>query len=117
MPPRMAGSVLAAFCERWDDQYPAIAPSWGADWERLTVFFGYPPAIRKVVYTTNAIESLNDSLRKVLKNCGAFPNDDSILKVFYLALNRVAKRWTRPIWDWATALNQFVIRFPDRVPG
>jgi len=70
-----------------------------------------------VIYTTNAIKSLNYSLRKVLNNRGAFPNDDSILKVFYLALNRVAKRWTRPIRNWATALNQFVILFPDRVPG
>jgi len=70
-----------------------------------------------VIHTTNAIKSLNYSLRKVLKNRGTFPNGDSILKVSYLALNRVAKRWTWPIRDWTTALNQFVILFPDRVSG
>lgn len=111
-----AESALERFSERWDGQYPAIGASWRADWDRLTVFFDYPPEIRKVIYTTNAIESLNYSMRKVLKNRGAFPNDESIMKVFYLALSRVAKKWTRPIRDWKTALNQFVILFGDRVP-
>ena len=69
-----------------------------------------------MIYTTNAIESLNYTLRRVLKNRGAFPNDDSILKILYLAINRVAKKWTMPIRNWKAALNQFVILFGDRVP-
>lgn len=111
-----ADGALARFSERWDDHYPTISPSWRADWERLTVMFDYPPAIRKVIYTTNAIESLNYSMRKVLKNRGAFPSDESIIKIFYLALNNVAKKWTMPIRDWKPALNQFVMIYGDRVP-
>ena len=112
-----AEQALERFSERWDEKYPAISPSWRADWQRLTVFFDFPPEIRRVVYTTNAIESLNYSMRKVLKNRGAFPNDESILKLMYLGLNRVAKRWTMPIRNWKAALNQFVIRYGDRVPA
>ena len=81
------------------------------------MFFDYPPEIRKVIYTTNAIESLNYSLRRILKKRGAFPNDDSITKILYLAINRMAKKWTMPIRDWKKALNQFVIMFGDRVPA
>lgn len=112
-----AEQALERFSARWDAKYPAISPSWRADWERLTVFFHYPPEIRRVIYTTNAIESLNYSLRKVLKNRGAFPNDESICKLFYLALSRIAKKWTMPIRNWKAALNQFVILFGDRVPA
>lgn len=111
-----AESALDRFADHWDGKYPAISPSWRADWERLTVFFDYPPEIRKVIYTTNAIESLNYSLRKVLKNRGAFPNDESIVKLLYLAIQKIAKRWTMPIRDWKKALNQFVILFGERVP-
>ena len=111
-----AEQALERFSERWNEKYPAISPSWRADWHRLTIFFDYPPEVRKVIYTTNAIESLNYSLRKVLKNRGAFPNDDSIMKVLFMGLNNVAKKWTRPIRDWKAALNQFVILFGDRVP-
>lgn len=112
-----AEQALERFSERWDGKYPAISPSWRADWTRLTVFFDYPREIRKVIYTTNAIESLNYSMRKVLKNRGAFPNDDSIMKVLFMGLNNIAKKWTRPIRDWKAALNQFVIMFGDRVPA
>jgi putative transposase len=111
-----AEQALGRFSERWDAKYPAISPSWRADWQRLTVFFDYSPEIRKVIYTTNAIESLNYSLRKLLKMRGAFPNDEAIVKILYLAINRVAKKWTMPIRDWKAALNQFVILFGDRVP-
>ena len=111
-----AEDALERFAEKWDPKYPAISPSWRADWERLTVFFDYSEEIRKVIYTTNAIESLNYSLRRLLKTRAAFPNDDSILKVLYLAINRVAKKWTMPIRNWKAALNQFVILFEDRVP-
>lgn len=112
-----AEDALDRFADRWDGRYPAISPSWRADWDRLTVFFDYPPEIRKVIYTTNAIESLNYSLRKVLKNRGAFPNDESIIKLLYLAIQKIAKRWTMPIRDWRSALNQFVILFGERVPA
>ena len=111
-----AEDALSRFSDKWDAKYPAISPSWRADWNRLTVFFDYSPEIRKVIYTTNAIESLNYSLRKVLKKRGAFPNDDSITKILYLAINRVAKKWTMPIRNWKAALNQFVIIFGERVP-
>jgi transposase-like protein len=110
-----AEQAMDRFSERWDEKYPAISPSWRKDWERLTVFFDYSPEIRKVVYTTNAIESLNYSLRRMLKTRGSFPNDDAVFKVIYLAINRVAKKWTRPIKNWKAALNQFVILFGDRV--
>ena len=110
-----AEQALERFADRWDTKYPAISPSWLADWDRLTVFFDYPPAIRRAVYTTNAIESLNYSLRKVLKGRSAFPNDESIMKVLYMGLQHVAKKWTQPIPEWKAALNQFVILFGERV--
>ena len=111
-----AEQALERFSERWDKAYPAISPSWRADWTRLTVFFDYPPEIRKVVYTTNAIESLNYSLRKVLKTRGSFPNDEAAVKLMFMALKNAAKKWTRPIRDWRAALNQFVILLGERVP-
>jgi putative transposase len=111
-----AEQALERFADRWDTKYPAMSPRWLADWDRLTVLFDYPPEIRRVIYTTNAIESLNYTLRKRLKTRGAFPNDEAIVKVMYLALQQIAKRWTRPIRDWKAALNQFVILFGERVP-
>jgi transposase-like protein len=111
-----AEQALERFAERWDAKYPAISPSWLADWDRLTVLFDYPLAIRRVIYTTNAIESLNYSLRKVLKGRRAFPTDESIMKLLYMGLQHVAKKWTQPIRDWKAALNQFVILFGERVP-
>jgi len=110
-----AEQALSAFEEKWNAIYPAIAPRWRANWVRLTPFFDYPPAIRKVVYTTNAIESLNYSLRKIIKGRGVFPSDESIIKLLYLGLQNVAKKWTMPIRDWKGALNQFIILFGDRV--
>jgi transposase-like protein len=111
-----ARAALVAFTEQWGEQYSAIAPAWQKNWARLTPFFDYPPAIRKVVYTTNAVESLNYSLRKVIKGRGAFPHDDAIRKLLYLGLRNVAKKWTMPIRDWKAALNQFIILYGDRVP-
>src|SRR5438105_13381093 len=110
-----AEHALERFAQRWDAKYPAISPSWLADWDRLTVFFDYPLAIRRAVYTTNAIESLNYSLRKVLKGRGPVPNDESIIKVLDMGLQHVAKKWTQPIPEWKAALNQFVILFGERV--
>ena len=111
-----AQQALVEFEAKWGEKYPHIAPSWRNNWPRLTVFFDYPPAIRKVIYTTNAIESLNASLQKVLKPKKAFPTDDAILKILYLALHRIAEKWTMPVHDWKAALNQFLIIFGnDRV--
>ena len=106
-----AEQALEHFAEKWDGKYPAISPSWRADWERLTVFFDFAPEIRKVIYTTNAIESMNYSLRRVLKNRRAFPNDEAIMKALYLGIKNIAKKWTMPIRDWKQALNQFVILY------
>jgi putative transposase len=111
-----AEDALERFAARWDAKYPAISPSWLLDWDRLTVQFDYPPAIRRAIYTTNAIESLNYSLRKVLKGRGVFPNDEAIVKLLYMGLQHVAKKWTQPIADWKAALNQFVMLFGERVP-
>ena len=104
-----AAPTLETFDQRWSDSYPAIVLSWRADWHRLTVFFDYPPAIRKVIYTTNAIESLNYSLRRVLKTKGVFPNDKAVKKVLYLAIRNISKKWTMPIQNWKQALNQFML--------
>lgn len=111
-----ATQAFAQFAETWDAKYPTISASWRRDWERLTVFLGYPPEIRKVIYTTNAIESLNDSLRKGLKSRGAFPPYASILKVLFLGMPPIAKKWTAPIPEWTRALNQFAVLLGDRVP-
>jgi putative transposase len=105
---------LDAFSKKWDSKYPTISQMWRKNWERVIPFFDYPEDIRKVIYTTNAIESLNRSLRKVIKTKGAFPNDASILKIFYLALANIAKKWTMPIHTWKAALSQFAIKFAGR---
>ena len=83
---------------------------------RIIPFFDYPPEIRKVIYTTNAIESVNMSLRKVTKSRGSFPNDESLMKLFYLALMNISKKWTMPLRDWKPALNRFTIQFEERMP-
>ena len=111
-----AGEALRRLDGRWSRQYPAIVPAWQRNWERLTPFFACPPAIRKAVYTTNAIESLNYSLRRVIKGCGAFPSDEAARKLLYLGLRQVSQKWTKPIRDWKSALNQFIILYGDRVP-
>ena len=82
----------------------------------MTPFFAYPAEIRKVIYTTNAVESLNMSLRKVIKTRGSFPNEEAATKLLYLALERAARRWTRPVADWKAALNRFAILYEDRLP-
>ncbi|NRP96182.1 Transposase, Mutator family [Marinobacterium sp. xm-g-59] len=110
-----AERALDEFALKWDDEHPTISRSWRANWERLSVFFDYPPQIRKVIYTTNAIESVNASLRKVTKTRRSFPNDKSVMKVLYLALHQIAKKWTMPIRDWKQAMSQFMILFSDRI--
>ena len=113
---QQAETALDAFGEKWDSKYPMISKSWRTHWQNIIPFFDYPEDIRKAIYTTNAIESLNRSLRKVIKTKGAFPTEASIMKIFYLALANIAKKWTMPIRCWNSAMNQFSIRFADRMP-
>lgn len=110
-----AEEALAEFERTWNSRYPMIGKSWRANWPRIIPFFSYPEDIRKAIYTTNAIESLNNSLRKVTKNRNSFPNDEAAIKLLYMALKNIAKKWTMPIQNWSLALHQFSIRFEGRV--
>lgn len=107
--------ALTSFCEKWDKPFPAIGKSWLTHWERIIPIFNYSKAIRKVIYTTNAIESLNGSLRKVIKNKRVFPSDDAALKLLYLALDNISKKWTMPLHNWKDAMNQFSIMYEGRL--
>jgi putative transposase len=107
---------LVEFEAQWDDAYPSIAQIWRRNWDRIIPFFAYPPEIRKIIYTTNAIESVNMSLRKITKNRGSFPSDEALSKLFYLALMNISKKWTMPLHDWKAALNRFSIQFEERMP-
>ena len=109
--------ALEEFGKKWNNKYPMIQASWERNWNNLTEFFNYPKDIRRAIYTTNAIESLNFSLRKVTRNKSSFPDDNSIYKVMYLAIKNASARWTMPIKDWGLAVNQFAILFDGRVPG
>jgi len=111
-----AEQALDAFEEKWGERLPMVIKSWRSNWANLTAFFEYPPELRKVIYTTNAIESINAQLRKVVKKKGAFPTADSVRKVMYLAMTRAAARWSRPVKDWAKALNHLAVVFEGRVP-
>ncbi len=112
-----AGQKLAEFEAQWNGAYPPIAQIWRRNWDRIIPFFDYPPEIRRIIYTTNAIESVNMGLRKITKNRGPFPSDDALSKLFYLALMNISKKWTMPLHDWKAALNRFSIQFEDRVPN
>jgi len=111
-----AEQALEAFEKKWQTRFPSIARSWRSNWTHIIPFFAYPPAIRRVIYTTNAIESIQAQLRKVTSNRGAFPNPEAVRKVLYLAIERISKRWKRPIKDWVAALNHFSVVFEGRVP-
>lgn len=111
-----AEQALVDFAEIWDSKYPTISKSWLSHWNRVIPFFAFPPEIRRAIYTTNAIESMNMTLRKVLKPHRAFPTDESALKVIYLAIQNISKKWTMPIRDWKPALNRFAIEFGERFP-
>jgi len=111
-----AEAALESFENEWDKKYPAIAKSWKNNWNEVTPFFKFPDDIRRAIYTTNAIESLNSSLRKLLKNRGPFPSDDAVYKLFYLGIRKLEKRWTLPIRNWKAAINQFIIFYEERVP-
>jgi len=111
----VAEHELEQFSAKWDKRYPMISKSWRSKWDQIIPFLAYPADIRKVIYTTNAIESLNMTLRKVIKNRASFPNDDAVKKLMYLALRNASKKWTMPIHDWGAALNRFAIKFEGRV--
>lgn len=107
---------LARFREKWDEQFPTIGESWERNWENLCTFFEFPEEIRKVIYTTNAIESLNHSMRKVLKNKKALVSDNALKKILFLGLKKASEKWTRPIQNWSGAMQRFAILFGDRFP-
>ena len=107
--------ALDAFDTKWSKQYPQIAKSWYSNWENLIIFLQYPKAIRRIIYTTNAIESLNSQLRKVTKNKRVFPSDESVFKTLYLTINYITAKWTMPIRDWNEAMAHFLIKFDDRI--
>ena len=111
-----AEAALDAFETLWSERYPMASKGWRRGWEQIIPFFSYPAPIRKVIYTTNAIESLNAQLRKVTRKRGSFPTEESVKKVIYLAMSRVSKRWNRPIANWPAALNYFSITFEGRLP-
>jgi len=110
-----AEQALTELEKTWDERYPMVSKSWRTNWSRITPFFAYPEEIRRVIYTTNAIESLNNSLRKVTRNRNSFPNDEAAIKLLYMALKNIAKKWTMPLKGWPQAINQFSIRFGDRL--
>ncbi len=107
---------LEATFDTWDEKYPTISQSWQRHWPNLITLFDYPDDLRKVIYTTNAIESLNSVIRKATKNRKVFPHDQAAMKVVYLAIDAAAKKWSMPIRNWKGALNRFMIEFPERMP-
>lgn len=101
--------------DKWLVKYPHISRPWRQNWDNLNTLFGYPKEIRKAIYTTNAIESLNSVIRKAIKKRKLFPHDDAARKVVYLATREASKKWTMPIRDWRSALNYFMIVFEERI--
>ena len=109
-------TALLAFGEKWDDKYPAISRCWHRHWQNIITLFAFPEEIRKIIYTTNAIESLNSVIRKAINNRKIFPNDQSALKVIYLAIKRASQKWTMSLHDWRAAMSRFAIEFDGRFP-
>jgi putative transposase len=110
-------AALTAFEKAWAERYPMVAQAWRSNWERVRPFFAFPREVRKLIYTTNAIESLNSTLRKVARVRGHFPNDEAAVKLLYLVIRNVEKKWTRQPQYWNRALNQFAIMFEGRLPA
>ncbi len=106
---------LERFAETWDGQYPQISKSWRTHWHNLNTLFNYPEDIRKAIYTTNAIESLNSVIRKAIKKRKIFPSDDSARKMVYLAIKDASKKWSMPIQNWRQAMSRFIIEFEERL--
>jgi len=111
-----AEQALEAFAQAWDEKYPTIAKMWRAKWADIITLFDFPPAIRKVIYTTNAIESVNSVIRKFTRNRKIYPSEDSALKNVFMAIREASRKWTMPIKHWKQALNHFAILFEDRLP-
>jgi len=109
--------ALDGFSAAWDSRYPQISRSWQANWHNLAIFFAYPVAFRKAIYTTNAIESLNSVIRHALKKQKVFPTDESVKKVVWLAIQSALQKWTMPLQDWRMAMSRFIIEFGDRLDG
>jgi putative transposase len=112
----MAQAALNEFATTWDAKYPMISRSWRTKWPEIIPFLKFPEVIRKAVYTTNAIESLNYSIRKITRNRQSFPTTEAAMKLVFMALQNISKRWTMPLRDWGAAINQFAIIYGDRVP-
>ncbi len=106
---------LERFAETWEGQYPQISKSWRTHWHNLNTLFNYPEDIRKAIYTTNAIESLNSVIRKAIKKRKIFPSDDSARKMVYLAIKDASKKWSMPIQNWRQAMSRFIIEFEERL--
>jgi len=110
-----AAAALDAFeASPWGEKFPTIVTAWRNAWERVIPFFAFPPAVRKVIYTTNAIESVNAQLRKTIKTRGHFPSDEAATKLIWLALRNITAKWSRSTFNWKTAMNQFAILFAER---
>lgn len=112
---QIALQALADFEQKWQVKYPLIAKNWEKHWTNLATIFSYPEDIRKAIYTTNAIESLNSVIRRVIKKRNVFPTDESVIKIVWLAIKDAAKKWSMPIRNWRLALNHFVLEFGDRL--
>jgi len=108
---------LSKFTDKWKEAYPMVVKSWQANWARIIPMFSFAPEIRRAIYTTNTIESLNMTLRKIIKNRAMFPSDEAVFKILYLALKNISKRWTMPIANRSGAMNQFAILFENRLPN
>ena len=116
MDEQTAMEALDVFAERWDKKYPKILQSWRENWPNLSTYFKYPQEVRRLIYTTNAIEGFNRQLRKVTKAKSVFPTDDSLFKMLYLAMMDITKKWTGRRQDWSTIYAQLVVFFGDRIP-
>lgn len=110
-----AEDELLKLDEIWGKKYPVVLKSWHTNWEKLTVYFSYDEQIRRLIYTTNAVEGFHRQVRKVTKTKGVFPNDMALLKLIYLATENISKKWTQPLQNWAITAQQLAIRFGDRM--
>lgn len=111
-----AEAALEDFAQAWDEKYPTIAKQWRTKWSDIITLFDFPPAIRKAIYTTNAIESVNSVIRKFTRNRKIYPNEESALKLIYMTIHEASRKWTMPIHHWKQALNHFAILYEDRLP-
>lgn len=111
-----AEDALDDFAQTWDEKYPTISKMWRAKWADIITLFDFPPEIRKAIYTTNAIESVNSVIRKFTRNRKIYPSEESALKLVYMAISEASKKWTKPIRHWKQALNHFAIMYDGRMP-